>query len=837
MNSRTHILFLFVLAYTMVFIWPMFSSFFSGDDLMNLFYYYFYGGWQVVTSNVFFWTSYRRPLGGLLYLTLYYTFGMNPLPYYLLAFLIFAANLALLFTLILRLTRNAYLAAVTAALASVHREIIDIWFNFGAVYELLAFGFMMAGFHAYLSFLESPGRSRRWYIWSILFFILALNGKEMAVTFPALLGLYEIIYRIPLREVFSSLPRLALRVSPFAVLALIYTAGKITGQQSYWTENAAYRYHFDSTGYHNLHAYFDRIFFNHIHFDDSTLGWTLGISLGLALLLRNRHMLFGWLFFLTSLLPVIALPRVWGLFLYIPLVGMAFYVAALGFVLGRWVVLRLTNRYVWRLKTRAQWCAFLLFLLMLGFLHYGEFAQGRGELLREGQQRREFSRQLLSLQPELPDRAWLIFEGAPLSGYDLHHLIWLSYGNPKLNVFYGLEDARNLLAAQAVSLPEHHFFQYEDGKLREVPVSSQALRDDSAWAREVFIDHLKAGAAQPLKQFAVPLASGTMTEVQSGVALHNPSPEEASATFTLYDSNGSVLPRMTVSSPIPGTGYLGFIPEVFFQDKDFDWLEFQGSLEVRSSVPVLARAALLGPAGTATFPVTPLEREKKPFSGGGRGQKAYFTLFASGNDNASKFVLINPSSIRKVTATVRMLNNHGDPLQLSISREARNGELSLEIPPRGLRHFIADPRGRWLTGWIEIESDLPLGGVVIFKDRYSKVAALGAAAPRLEFTIPVESSRRSTTALSISNPTSSDITVTLALHERSGRRAVVAATSIQLQARRQWFGFIKDVFWKARITSPRLRGDFEGVLEIRSSEAVAVSAVQLGPGTAVDLAF
>ena len=50
------------------------SCYFTQDDLQNLSYYLERPA-ETATANLFFWSSARRPLGGLVYLLLYGAFG------------------------------------------------------------------------------------------------------------------------------------------------------------------------------------------------------------------------------------------------------------------------------------------------------------------------------------------------------------------------------------------------------------------------------------------------------------------------------------------------------------------------------------------------------------------------------------------------------------------------------------------------------------------------------------------------------------------------------------------------------------------------------------------
>lgn len=429
--------------------------------------------WRLIASNVFFWPPSPRPLGGLIYRTYYAVFGMNPFPFYLTSFLMYAVNLGLLFALLFRITRNAYLAVPAAALASIHREMTDIWFNFGALYELLAFGFMLASFHFYLSFLDAEGGPRkRYYILALAAFLVGLNGKEMAVVTPAILALYELVYRIPIRKAFSSIPQLTIRLSPFFAAAIAFTIQKMIGKEAYWRDNRAYQYQFDTTFYHNLHDYLGPIFYNRIDVNDSELFWTLAISLGLAILLRNRHMLFGWFYFLIALLPVIALPRVWGLFLYIPLMGMGLYVATLFLIVGGAVGSALLSLFFsqWQMRRHWRWVGVALLLGMLMSLHYSEFISTRDTLYLKPRARWEsFTRQLLTLRPQMSKDTAVLFLGAPIEGWDLHFLVWLYYGDRNIRVFKTPKEVKDFLDASR-SLSDRHAYRFANGELVELSI-------------------------------------------------------------------------------------------------------------------------------------------------------------------------------------------------------------------------------------------------------------------------------------------------------------------------------------------------------------------------------
>ncbi|MGI8783992.1 MAG: hypothetical protein ACR2L2_10145 [Acidobacteriota bacterium] len=469
-RTRLALVYLVTLPFTL----PMFRMYFTGDDAGNVYYYVQRSHWQALYNNLFFWTSFRRPLAGLVYLVLYDVFGFTyPLPYYLTGFVVFSVNLSLLYWLFVRLTGNGFLAAIATAVASVHQEIADVWYNFGALYELLAFCGIMAGFHFYLSFLEAPAgpRRKRLYWATLAAYVLAINGKEVAVVFPALLLAYEVVYRIRWQTIGPMLRQVLARLVPFFAVAGVCTAGKTLGSEALWRDNPLYRYHFDGTLIENLRGYIEVAFLRNLSISAGHLTLVLAVALALALLLRSRHMVFGWLYFLIALLPVLGLPRVWGLFLYIPLVGLALYLTSLLFELGSLVGASFLSFFMprWELRRQTAWLALAAMLVLLGVFHYGRFFEAVDKLfLAPAQERAIFAHQLFARFPELPDRAGLLILNSPLEDWTLHMTIWLHYAESGIHVFGGPNLNVKDFPEIARDLPEAHALDYRDRKLEEL---------------------------------------------------------------------------------------------------------------------------------------------------------------------------------------------------------------------------------------------------------------------------------------------------------------------------------------------------------------------------------
>lgn len=457
--------------YALPFVLPALGSFFSPDDLMNLYYHRFQRSpAEAVTSTVAFWTTYRRPTGGILYLCLYGLFGLSdPLPYYLTGIALFLLNLSLAYLLILRLTRSVFVSGAGTAFASIHPELADVYYNFGAVYELLAYGFMLAAFHAYLALGSATPRTRGWW-WTALVacYVLALGGKEMAVTLPAVLLLHALIY--DRRRVGGAVRDLF----PLFLIAAAATVGKTLGENAMGAMDPSYAYHLDRTMWRNLALYVEKIF-PRMRVDGTDLLVGLAGAAAVAAVLRSRDMAFGLGMFLVTLTPVLGLPRNWGLFLYIPMVGLGLWLAGFLAVAGRVLSARLLGPNACRWSPRLSLAALVLSLGTFGAVHRPWMAELREASFRgPGEERRALLRQVFDRYPVLDETRAIALRTSPLPGFYLHHAVWMHYANPRIQVLAGPNFDADLLQELAATGHQVHALEYREGTVVEVPI--EALR-------------------------------------------------------------------------------------------------------------------------------------------------------------------------------------------------------------------------------------------------------------------------------------------------------------------------------------------------------------------------
>jgi len=461
-----------ILAFTLPISVRALRSFFTFDDLMNL-HYYLQRPWQALLSNFAVFTSFRRPLGSLLYLPLYALAGMDPRPYYLVGILLYSVNVALVFQLVRRLTRSRVTTIVATALFALHPMIHNVLFNFGAVFELLCLMFLLISLLVYARWSESPDRGRGLYLVSLGCFVAALNAKETAVVLPAILLAYEGIYGRFRAAPHGNVTAILKRVAPFFALAVPYTLAKTLGEEAYWRDNPLYVYHFDFTMLLNLSEYLTLATNREVPLSPLAAPISLALVVAGGLILRSRAMLFGCAWASLTLIPVLPLPRVWELFLYVPLPGLALAVAAGLFEAGRRVASRVLPQRWYPLRP-GRFAVLLLSALFL-FRILGAMTPDIDRARRVHYHERNtgwrpFAEQLYRAFPNPPAGSALGFLSPPFDDqtheqWCLHFLVWLGLGD-EVRVFRLPREASAFEKAAAAA-PQARLFEWDGERLRE----------------------------------------------------------------------------------------------------------------------------------------------------------------------------------------------------------------------------------------------------------------------------------------------------------------------------------------------------------------------------------
>jgi tetratricopeptide (TPR) repeat protein len=281
-------------------------------------------------------------------------FDLNPGPQHLVNVMFHAANTVLLFVLLLRLTRALWPAALAAALFAWHPLHVESVAWIAERKDMLSTFFGLLTLLAYARFVEaSKARSpkaKAYYAVALVMFALGLMSKPMLVTWPFVMLLLDFW---PLQRFkASTLPRLVVEKIPFLLLAAIscvvtflvqhgggavISLGLIPLRYRLVNTPVAYCSYLVKTlwpanlaVFYPLPEYFRRTDFF------MALVLLLVVTGAVWRIRRSQpYWLFGWLWFLGTLVPVIGLVQVGGAgladrYTYIPSIGL-FMAVAFGF--------------------------------------------------------------------------------------------------------------------------------------------------------------------------------------------------------------------------------------------------------------------------------------------------------------------------------------------------------------------------------------------------------------------------------------------------------------------------------------------------------------------------
>jgi hypothetical protein len=412
----------------------------SGDDPMNLYGYLQKPAPTQLLDILRFWSTAYRPLGALFYIPLYKMFGMNPLPYRIACFAVLGLNLVLLSRFCFRLTNSREIAFLAAFLASYHAWFVDLYYSAGTIYDLLCYALYMSAFLVYAG-IRVRGRTpgARALIAIGVLYVLALDAKEMAVTLPLFLLLYEMIFHsAALRHPRVWIAREARAIWITGAITLVYIAGKLTGPGSL-IENPAYALTISPGRFlKTFHLYLNPLLYQEHWFHDSNTAQLLIGMLAFAVWRRSRVLLFAWFWLLLTILPVSFIAHYAVFFEYLPAAGWALYAATL-LVMARHAFVRLLPRALPRGPMLERTCQAVLFLGLAAFLAPLDARQAPKTLalfMSAQPPTSELAEDLSRLRPALRSSARILFvdDPFPKDSYFLFFTARLFYRDMTLDV-------------------------------------------------------------------------------------------------------------------------------------------------------------------------------------------------------------------------------------------------------------------------------------------------------------------------------------------------------------------------------------------------------------------
>jgi hypothetical protein len=455
---------LVVLAYFLRYCTGGLSVGFAADDPWNIHYYWSRGVGQLLRNLVLFFTTYYRPMGGVYFSVLHHFFGLNALPYHVVAIGLLLLNTFLTYRFATLITGSRLAGWLCAFLLAFHAGLVQLLYLPCLIFDILCFTFYFLAFNYYLSIRMRGAQLTKGRIAVfLLLYIGALESKEMAVTLPALLLLYEAFWHPPERWSPAGAVRWAKTEALTAVLAglvtVVYALGKALGSNSL-LKAEAYRPVFTVDRYFESTARFMNTLSYRGFFNAGAVILMAALLLAIAWGFRQRRLFLMWFFIFITPLPITFLPGRGGASLYIPLVGWAVFGASVLLSFGeavaksgplRRVPVAVTQGALIVCAVAAQWAATAHF--MVGIDQW---------VTKQNQPTASVIRQIPLVQPSVkPGSTIYVMQD---KFYDMMYLFELTYHDHSVHVLW--DSHEHLKPAQIEQMD--YVFTFENGVLKRL---------------------------------------------------------------------------------------------------------------------------------------------------------------------------------------------------------------------------------------------------------------------------------------------------------------------------------------------------------------------------------
>jgi len=161
-----------------------------------------------------------RPITSFSFWVNYKIHKLNPIPYHLTNIIFFIGTAFLIYVLLKKLKANnfvAYLAGVFFLIIPSHPEAVS-WIS-GRGDVLTTFFYLLA-LISYIHFREN--NKLKYYIFSLVCFVMAILAKEMAMSLPAIIFVYEILWQWKKENKNLQIRKLFLLLLPFCIILAAY---------------------------------------------------------------------------------------------------------------------------------------------------------------------------------------------------------------------------------------------------------------------------------------------------------------------------------------------------------------------------------------------------------------------------------------------------------------------------------------------------------------------------------------------------------------------------------------------------------------------------------------
>ena len=466
------------------FTWRGLTMFFSGDDMMNMYNAWNADPWQLARAQILPWIPMYRPLGAAVYRIFYTLFGFHPFPLYVFCWLLLAANAILAYRLFRRMTETTVEALTALSLVLVHGSFTDLYYSAGTMYDRFWLLFTVTGLLAWFRFRASPGW--RWFAAVCLLSLFAMDSKESGVALPMLIVCCECIFFLPQfwrrREIRLWIRQVAPILVCLAIVSLLFVFGRVNHTPEL-ALTPAYRPQLSPSLWLRRVGEYIRILTYDYLSPGPLLTGVLIAAMGLtAILMRNRAMLFGWLFFIITITPVALIAMRPGYVLYVPDLGLGLFFAAL---------ITVATAPLQRIVPQTGMVTFALVTIAVTWLHLRNWPPPWDmSVSPEARLSEQFSRDYPVMAPN--SKLLFISDDFPAPAWDLLFNLRMLYHDKSI-VAYRLKSGPDQQADPKHPPTYNHVFLVESGRYRELdprdPAESVRLHilRDYAVAREMDI--------------------------------------------------------------------------------------------------------------------------------------------------------------------------------------------------------------------------------------------------------------------------------------------------------------------------------------------------------------
>ena len=242
----------------------------------------------------------------------------------------------------------------------------------------------------------------------------------------------------------------------------------------------------------------------------------------------------------------------------------------------------------------------------------------------------------------------------------------------------------------------------------------------------------------------------------------------------------------------------------------------QGTVVATANRKIAATVIRTSPGVFTTFPV--IQNRASP--------RSFYAQFANASNLTSELELVNPSPLRAATAQVQVRNSDGSPAVVTLNGELLgDGRKTVVVPPLGLV-TLRTGGSAVLVGSVEVFSEIPVGGVVLFSSPSIGTAGVGESFPLKKMVLPLsrDTSAGTDTGVAVVNTGDQPAILTVAVRNPAGA-VIRGPKQISLGARAQLARFPNE-----NPLDLNLDATFTGSIWIETDGEVAATVLRASPG-------